>query len=234
MIPKIIHYIWFGGDKNPIVLKAIKTWKKNAPDYEIKEWNEKDFSEEKNEFFRNALKNKDYAFASDYARLLILKKYGGLYLDTDMYLLKNPTSKIAGRDLAFSIQDPQVIFSTSFIAAKPEQEFIRKALALYQKTEYVNGKMVPNTELLSPLLTSMYNFESLDKTQVRMNDKIIAYNSNVFLQPSFSSVAMHVGEKSWSAHTKHDNIRIKMRQNITTSVEAGFFRFFNDIFRRLI
>lgn len=45
MIPKTIHYIWFGGDKNPIVLKAIKTWKKNAPDYEIKEWNEKDFSE---------------------------------------------------------------------------------------------------------------------------------------------------------------------------------------------
>ncbi|MDC2827027.1 glycosyltransferase [Limosilactobacillus mucosae] len=234
MIPKIIHYIWFGGDKNPIVLKAIKTWKKNAPDYEIKEWNEKDFSEEKNEFFRNALKKQDYAFASDYARLLILKKYGGLYLDTDMFLLKNPTSKIVGRDLAFSIQDPQVIFSTSFIAAKPEQEFIRKALVLYQKIEYVNGKMVPNTELLSPLLTSMYNFESVDKTQVRMNGKIIAYNSNVFLQPSFSSVAMHVGEKSWSTHTKHDDIRIKMRQNITTSTEAGIFRIINDMCRRFI
>lgn len=151
-----------------------------------------------------------------------------------MYLLKNPTSKIAGRDLAFSIQDPQVIFSTSFIAAKPEQEFIRKALALYQKIEYVNGKMVPNTELLSPLLMSMYNFESLDKTQVRMNDKIIAYNSNVFLQPSFSSVAMHVGEKSWGAHTKHDDIRIKMRQNITTSTEAGIFRIINDMCRRFI
>lgn len=234
MVPKTIHYIWFGGDKNPIVLKAIKTWKKNAPDYEIKEWNEKDFSEEKNKFFRNALKKQDYAFASDYARLLILKKYGGLYLDTDMFLLKNPTSKIIGRDLAFSIQDPQVIFSTSFIAAKPEQEFIRKALDLYQRIEYVNGKMIPNTELLSPLLTSMYNFESLDKTQTRMNGKIIAYNSNIFLQPSFSSIAMHVGEKSWDAHTKHDDIRIRLRQNITTSTEAGIFRIINDMCRRFI
>jgi mannosyltransferase OCH1-like enzyme len=234
MIPKTIHYIWFGGDKNPIVLKAIKTWKKNAPDYEIKEWNEKDFSEEKNEFFRNALKKQDYAFASDYARLLILKKYGGLYLDTDMFLLKNPTSKIIERDLAFSIQDPQVIFSTSFIAAKPEQEFIKKALDLYQKIEYVNDKMIPNTELLSPLLTSMYNFESVDKTQTRMNGKIIAYNSNIFLQPSFSSIAMHVGEKSWGAHTKHDDIRIRLRQNITTSTEAGIFRIINDMCRRFI
>lgn len=230
MIPKAIHYIWFGGDKNPIVLKAIKTWKKNAPDYKIKEWNEKDFSEEKNEFFRNALKKHDYAFASDYARLLILKKYGGLYLDTDMFLLKNPTSKIVGRDLAFSIQDPQVIFSAGFVAAKPEQEFIKKALGLYQN----NDKMIPNTALLSPLLTSMYNFESVDKTQTRMNGKIIAYNSNIFLQPSFSSIAMHVGEKSWSAHTKHDDIRIRLRQNITTSTEAGIFRIINDMCRRFI
>lgn len=147
-----------------------------------------------------------------------------------MFLLKNPTSKIVGRDLAFSIQDPQVIFSAGFVAAKPEQEFIKKALGLYQN----NDKMIPNTALLSPLLTSMYNFESVDKTQTRMNGKIIAYNSNIFLQPSFSSIAMHVGEKSWSAHTKHDDIRIRLRQNITTSTEAGIFRIINDMCRRFI
>lgn len=131
MIPKKIHYIWFGGEKNQIAKKSIATWHKRAPEYQIIEWNENNLPNYQNKFYQDALKHHDYAFASDYARLRILKQYGGVYMDTDMYLLRNPSNILKNKELAFSIQDPNVIFSTCFIAAEPRQPFIKKALGLY-------------------------------------------------------------------------------------------------------
>ena len=88
MIPKIIHYCWFGKNKKPkLVRDCIKSWKSLHPDYEIIEWNEKTFPID-NEFLQYMYKNKKWAFVSDYARLKILYEYGGYYLDTDMILVK--------------------------------------------------------------------------------------------------------------------------------------------------
>ena len=89
-IPKVIHYCWFG--KNPLpkdVKKCIKSWKKYCPEYEIKEWNENNFDINFNEFVKKAYEQRCWAFVSDYARLKILYDNGGIYLDTDVELIKN-------------------------------------------------------------------------------------------------------------------------------------------------
>lgn len=177
------------------------------------------------------MKNNDYAFASDYARLKVLEQFGGIYMDTDTYLLKNPSQILKNKDLVFSIQDPDII-SAGFIAAKPNQGFIKSAILLYEKIRYRKNINKPNTEILSPLLFQMYHFKHLDKTQ--SVGKITAYNSNVLLQPSFKTVALHIGEKVWAPHTKHDQLRILMRQHIKNQIEAGSFRIINDVFRRLL
>lgn len=89
MIPKIIHYCWFG--RNPLpesAIKCINSWKKFFPDYEIKEWNEDNFDVNIIPYTAEAYEAKKYAFISDYARFWILYHFGGLYFDTDVEVIK--------------------------------------------------------------------------------------------------------------------------------------------------
>ena len=88
-IPKIIHYCWIGGKPIPEHnRKIMESWKKFCPDYEIKEWNESNYDFTKNRYMREAFENKQWAFAPDYARLDIIYEYGGIYLDTDVELVR--------------------------------------------------------------------------------------------------------------------------------------------------
>lgn len=89
MIPKIIHYCWFGRGPLPeLAQKCIASWKKYLPDYEIKEWNEDNFDVNIIPYTTEAYKAKKYAFVSDYARFWILYKYGGIYFDTDVEVIR--------------------------------------------------------------------------------------------------------------------------------------------------
>ena len=90
MIPKKIHYCWFGsGDLPEKDIKCIESWKKFCPDYEIIQWNENNYDITKNSYMKEAYDEKKYGFVPDYARLDIIYNYGGIYLDTDVELLKN-------------------------------------------------------------------------------------------------------------------------------------------------
>ena len=91
MIPKKIHYCWFGrGEKPKLAKKCIASWKKYCPDYEIIEWNEDNFDINTNEYTKWCYENKKYAFLSDYVRLLVVYQNGGIYFDTDVELIRNP------------------------------------------------------------------------------------------------------------------------------------------------
>lgn len=97
MIPKIIHYCWFGRNPLPeLAQKCIASWKKYLPDYEIKEWNEDNFDVNIIPYTSEAYKAKKYAFVSDYARFWILYQYGGIYFDTDVEVIR-PIDDIIGR-----------------------------------------------------------------------------------------------------------------------------------------
>ena len=90
MIPKIIHYCWIGGTPLPeIAKKCIESWKKCCPDYEIREWNESNYDFTQNVYMKEAYEVKKWGFVPDYARLDIIYRYGGFYLDTDVELLKS-------------------------------------------------------------------------------------------------------------------------------------------------
>lgn len=82
MIPKIIHYCWFGRGKLPKLAKqCIKSWKKYCPDYEIKEWNEDNFDLDMYPYVREAYDNRKFAFVTDVVRLYALYTEGGIYMD---------------------------------------------------------------------------------------------------------------------------------------------------------
>jgi hypothetical protein len=87
MIPKVIHYCWFGRNPKPkLAEKCIKSWKKYCPDYEIVEWNEDNFDISQCGYCQEAYEEKKWAFVTDYARLKILYDHGGFYFDTDVEL----------------------------------------------------------------------------------------------------------------------------------------------------
>lgn len=87
MIPKKIHYIWFGGNPlPPLAERCIASWEKYMPGYEIVRWDESNFDTDCCDYVREAISVKKWAFASDYARFKILYEHGGVYLDTDVEL----------------------------------------------------------------------------------------------------------------------------------------------------
>lgn len=85
MIPKIIHYCWFGrGEKPALAQMCIKSWKNYLPDYDLKEWNEDNFDVSQNQYVREAYESRKFAFVTDYVRLYAIYTEGGIYMDTDV------------------------------------------------------------------------------------------------------------------------------------------------------
>lgn len=131
MIPKIIHYCWFGGNPLPTdVKRCIESWKKMCPDYEIKRWDESNFDVNAHPFTKAAYEAKAWAFVSDYARLKVVCDNGGIYLDTDVELLKNLDS-LREYQCYIGVQQAGHLCTTGldFVAPKPNpvvQQMLRK------------------------------------------------------------------------------------------------------------
>lgn len=159
-IPKIIHYCWFGKKEKPKnIYKYIKTWQKYLKDYQIIEWNEDNFNLDYCKYVRQAYDNKKYAFVSDVTRLYALKTYGGIYLDTDVEVVK-PFDDLLENNLyncIFGFEEKNYI-ATSFMAASVNNPFISQFLSLYEKEEFIlsDGSVntVTNVSRLTELLIS--------------------------------------------------------------------------------
>lgn len=137
MIPKIIHYCWFGGnEKSPLIKRCIESWKIFCPDYEIKEWNESNFDVNCNAYVKKAYKMKKWAFVADYARFYVLYQYGGVYLDTDVQLVKNIDElRLKGKFAGFGNDE---IVSTGLILATEKNDWLcKKVMDTYIGEEFV-------------------------------------------------------------------------------------------------
>lgn len=114
MIPKIIHYCWFGGKPLPkSAQKCIASWRKYLPDYEIKEWNESNFDIRCCAYVSEAYDAKKYAFVSDYVRFFALNNEGGLYFDTDVEIIK-PIDDIIERGPFLGIEEQNRSTGTTY------------------------------------------------------------------------------------------------------------------------
>ena len=159
-IPKIIHYCWVGNKPKPQeVLNYIESWKKILPDYEIKEWNEENFD------FRNACsyakeacEEKKWAFVTDYMRLSILYQYGGIYLDTDVELLKRFDELL--NQPAFMCYECSFAVCTAVIGAEKHSKIIGDLLQSYNKRKFRqnDGRLdiMPNSRYIFDYLTNNY------------------------------------------------------------------------------
>lgn len=136
IIPKKIHYCWFGKNSIPEQNKKyIETWKKYCPDYEIIEWNEDNYDFSKNQYAYEAYKNKKWAFVSDVARLDIIYHHGGIYLDTDVEVLRNLDELLYQEGFLGTFYSGEVATGLGFGAVKGNR-LIKELLEQYDTYEF--------------------------------------------------------------------------------------------------
>lgn len=145
MIPKIIHYCWFGHSEKPELAKrCIASWRKFCPDFEICEWNEDNCVCLDIPFMAEAYAAKKYAFVSDVMRLIVLEQYGGVYFDTDVEVVRD-ISPLLNDEGFIGFENDQFVASGLTIAAVAHHPVIQAMIAEYEKLHYVqpDGSITP-------------------------------------------------------------------------------------------
>ena len=202
MIPKTIHYCWFGrGEKSTEVLQYIATWKRIMPDYEIIEWNEDNFDVNRCRFAVEAYDHKAYAFVSDYARMVILDSVGGIYLDVDMEVLK-PMDTCLWHRCFFGLEGERGGIATCVIGAEPGTEIIRTIREHYESIPFVNpdGSVNnrPNTLVVEDLVKRVYGIGEIHH-QGQIGE-VFFYDWHVFHPKSLVSGKLFVNEQTIAVH----------------------------------
>ncbi|OFI48593.1 hypothetical protein BG261_06770 [Floricoccus tropicus] len=225
MIPKIIHYCWFGDNEKSIqVQEYIKVWKEKLPDYEFMEWNELSFNIQKNKFVKEAYEEKKYAFVSDVARLDALYSFGGIYMDTDVILKRRPDSVIKSTDsLVLGFENGGCQISTAFIASEKSNEHIGKLLTDYDAKSFMivnEGKVqydsTPNTYLFAEYFSNLglkldNTYQEIQNARIYPEDYFSAYDFRFFeITETNNTVCIHNFNGSWS--TKNKKIKKKVKK----------------------
>lgn len=196
MIPKTIHYCWFGPKNKPNSFKRyLRTWKRVMPDYEIKEWNEQSFDVNSISFTSEAYRCGKYAFVSDYVRLLALHQEGGIYLDTDVEVLKSFDELL---DLpAFIGYDDQAI-CTAVIGSEKGNPFISECLECYDRMSFDKDHMIPNPKVLATVFEK--HGYVLDFKKGLLDNVLHVFPIDYFAVKAFKDLSLHLSENSFSIH----------------------------------
>lgn len=152
MIPKKIHYCWFGrGQKPELAVKCIESWKKYLPDYELKEWNEDNFDITQNQYVREAYENRKFAFVTDYVRLYAIYHEGGVYMDTDVEVVGSYDQFLHHH--AFSGFETDGNVPTGMMAAEKDSVWAKELLDQYANRKFVQEDgsydMTTNTSVIT-------------------------------------------------------------------------------------
>jgi hypothetical protein len=157
MIPKIIHYCWFGHGKLPgLAEKCIESWKRFLPEYELKLWNEENFDLNLSPYAFEAYNARKYAFVTDFARLQILYNEGGIYMDIDVEVIKNLDTFLALP--AFTGFEDDKYVPTGIMASERHGLWVREQLEYYNDKHFLlpdgTCDMTTNTRIISGIMSS--------------------------------------------------------------------------------
>lgn len=200
MIPKIIHYCWFGSKKMPdLEVKCLESWKKNCPDYKIIKWSEENFDINICEFVKEAYENKKYAFVSDFVRLYVLVYYGGIYMDADVEVLK-PIDKFLC-ETAFSGFQSITVVPTGIMGAEKGFPFFKELLDEYWEKHFIQ----PNGKLDLTANVAMITDSCVKYGLIKNNEKqnivgLTLYPRDYFCPKDPSTGRIYITENTYTIH----------------------------------
>lgn len=229
MIPKKIHYCWFGrGEKPALAKKCIASWRKYMPDYEIIEWNEDNFDVNMNAYTRMCYEQKKYAFLTDYLRLVIVEEHGGIYFDTDVEVVRAFDDLLEHRAFV-GFENNEHIASGLGFGAEPHNPVIQQMCKEYEPVmdgqHGVIGCPVLNTKALMKFGLTL-NGELQDLGEV------VAYPAEYFNPMNSATGVITKTKNTYSIHRysmswlpKHKRIRSKITQQFHRIFGIDCFRF---------
>lgn len=199
MIPKIIHYCWFGSEIPDIIKRRVEAWKEFIPDYEFVLWNEKNYDVNKNIFLQNTYLTKSYAFTNDYFRVDILNEYGGIYMDVDMVLLK-PLDKFLVHNAFVGLEQDNVFngkgrIGLGILGAHKNCKICQTMMEFYERNTFIKSDLsydyTPSTDLFSQKIYYSPKFGN--------EYDLTVYPVNVFYAMDFYR-NLHINESSVAYH----------------------------------
>ena len=136
-IPRIIHTFWFSNDKIPdLYMKCLDSWRKYCPDFEIRIWSLNDYDDNGCDYFREAINAKKWSFASDYSRAEVVYKYGGIYMDMDVEVVRN-IDDLLHNDAYMSFQDLNYLECGSGFGASKGNTIIGEIVREYERLHFI-------------------------------------------------------------------------------------------------
>lgn len=202
MIPRKIHYCWFGGAPlSNMAQKCIASWEKYCPDYEIIRWDESNYDINKCQYMRQAYEEKKWGFVPDYARVDIVNQYGGIYMDTDVELIK-PLDDILECSMYCGFEnDTKTNFGLGF-GAEPGHPLLHLILERYETLSFYKDDGTLN---LTP--SPVYQTEELLKwglvpnnTYQKLNDGVIVFPREYLCPRELDSEEITITNKTISIH----------------------------------
>ena len=208
MIPKVIHYCWFGGNPKPkLAEKCIASWKKYCPGWQIIEWNESNFDVNQNGYTRMCIEQKKYAFLSDYVRLLVVAEHGGVYFDTDVELVRS-IDELLEHEAFFGFETPERVASGlgfgSVAHGTAIEAMLREYDFLLDGTEGVRMCPVLNTNALTKLgLVQDGSMQVVAGAKILPIEYLNPYGSNTGrLEKTKNTYSIHWYSASWMSWKK--------------------------------
>jgi len=199
-IPKIIHYCWFGSNTMPQnERKCIELWSMYFPDYEKMLWNEETFDVNAYSFTKEAYASKKYAFVSDFVRVKVLFEYGGLYLDTDVEVLKNFEYLFEDYQLICGFETSRQV-GTAVIACVRNNSLINQLYNFYQ-THHFKTKYGDNIAANVTFLTNILQSKGLKLGgEQQILEDILVTNRNLFYPKKKSEYNFRITEQTVAIH----------------------------------
>ena len=202
MIPKKIHYCWVGGNPLPeSAKKCIKSWKKYCPDYEIIEWNEQNYDFTAVPYMKEALEAKKWGFVPDYARLDIVYIHGGIYLDTDVEIVRSfdPLLELPG--FAGFQDEKEVNFGQGF-GAEAGNPVLKTVMESYNGMHFLkpdgDPNLTPSPQLNTETLVMKYGLLPNDSFQ-ELNGMTV-FPKEYFCPKSFADGVLRKTKNTYSIH----------------------------------
>lgn len=231
MIPKVIHYCWFGGNPKPeLVERCIASWKTYCPNWKIIEWNESNYDVKKIPYLEEAYQAGKWAFVSDYARLDIIFHSGGVYLDTDVELFAEPTEWL-DYDASFAFETGRVINTGLGFAAEKGSQVVSEMMKSYDNAHFIEeGRMnlYPCPEKNTQGLCAFSpQFKRNGQTQTFDGIKILSFDD-------YHKVAKHHYTGSWGNDADKKNGEYKATKWKSFLRRPSHFDFIEKLFGKRV
>jgi hypothetical protein len=207
MIPKIIHYCWFGGKEKPeSVKRCINSWKLHLPDYEIIEWNENNYDVNSHQFVKEAYETKKFGFIVDVLRMHTLNELGGIYLDTDVEFIRSLPDYFLEQK-AFGSFEVGNLLNVGLLASEKNGDFVHHMLNVYKEKHFIiEGK--PNLNFTGPIGTTEYlkSIGFLMNGTFEQKDIFTIYSADYFSPKDYktglceitdNTVCIHLYDATW-------------------------------------